>query len=189
MDIIMIRHGETDDNIKKIYGRKNTPLNKNGIRQIQKLEEIVFEYKNKKIYISPLERTMESAEILGLKGSLESRIEEIDFGIFEGRTYLEIQEDYHEETKDWIKDYMNYEIPQGESLKDVYSRIVSFIEEKIKKNEDIVLVTHEGVIRLLFSWVFEDPTCFFRFKVDNATINRITVNNGYKYISLLNYKA
>lgn len=188
MDIIMIRHGETDDNVKKIYGRKNTALNKRGLGQVKDLKKTVEAFKEKKIYISPLERTVETASILELHGDLAGNIGEIDFGIFEGKTYQEIERDHPRATQAWVEDYMNYEIPKGESLKAVYLRLIGFIEERLKEQEDIVLVSHEGVIRLLFSWVFDDPNLFFKFKIDNASVNRITIKDGYKYISLLNYK-
>ena len=184
----MIRHGETDDNVKKIYGRKNTALNKRGLGQVMDLKKTVEAFKEKKIYISPLERTVETSRILGLNGEIVKNIGEIDFGIFEGKTYLEIKRDYPKETQAWVEDYMNYQIPKGESLKAVYLRLIGFIEERLKDDEDIVLVSHEGVIRLLFSWVFDDPNLFFKFKIDNASVSRITVEDGYKYISLLNYK-
>ena len=95
---------------------------------------------------------------------------------------------YPEEAKSWLDDPFNYDVPNGENINRVYKRVKEFLDEVSKLNENIVIVTHEGIIRLACCWVFDDPSLFFKFKADNGSINIVTVNDDFKYISKLNQK-
>lgn len=187
MDIIMIRHGESEDNVKRVYGTFESPLSKKGIHQIKITKENLKEFKFDKVYYSPFIRTEESLNYLGLKGIPDNRIGEYNFGIFAGRTNEDIEKEYPLEYKEWIDNPMNYLIREGESLQIVYNRVKEFLEDAINENKDILLVTHAGVIRLILCWVFDDIDFFFRFKVDNASINIVSVEDGYKFIKKVNY--
>ncbi len=183
----MIRHGESEDNIQKIFSRDDTSLTPKGIEQIKGTKELLEKFNYSKVYYSPLKRTVESLYHLGLEGIMEPRIREINFGIFTGKTFEEITELYPDESKSWVDDSQNYVISEGESLLNVYNRVEEFLEEASKKDENILLVCHDCVIRLALSWIFDNPDYFFRFKIDNGSINIISVDEGYKYIKKLNY--
>lgn len=189
MDIIMIRHGESEDNIGKILSRDNTKLTEKGIIQIKRTKEYLKNYSFEKVYYSPLTRTNETREHLELDGIEETRIREINFGIFTGYKFDEFYNLYPEESRLWIDNPNTYEIPNGESLNMVYERVKQFLEEMVQLDEDILLVTHEGIIRIVCSWVFDNPDYFFRFKANNGSISIISVDEGYKYINKLNGHA
>lgn len=182
MDIIMIRHGESEDNIKKIFSRDDTSLTPKGIEQIKGTKELLKNFNYSKVYYSPLRRTVESLYYLGLEGIMEPRIKEINFGIFTGKTFEEISRDYPDESKSWVDDSKNYKIPEGESLLDVYNRLEEFLEEVSKKDENVLLICHDCIIRLALCWIFDNPDYFFKFKIDNGSINIISVDEGFKYI-------
>lgn len=187
MDIIMIRHGESEDNVSKVFGTYETKLSKKGIEQIKKTKVNLEEYNFSKVYYSPLIRTKESLNHLGLEGIPEERIQEYNFGIFSGLTNEEIEKKYPLEYKEWIDNPTDYLIKEGESLEIVYKRAVEFLEELAKQDENVLLVTHAGIIRLALCWVFDDIDYFFRFKVDNGSINIISIDDGFKFIKKLNY--
>lgn len=182
MDVIFIRHGETSENKGGIYGSPDTSLSKRGKEQIHRASKLLKDISFDVVYISPLKRTIETSNILGLEGILEPRVKEINFGIFEGKTYEEIKRDFPEETDAWTNDHINYRIPKGESLMDLYKRTSNFLEEVVEEDRDVIVVTHEGVIKCALCWVFDNVEHFFRFKVDNGSITTITINDGYKYI-------
>lgn len=183
----MIRHGESEDNIQRIFSRDDTRLTEKGIGQIKRTKEILQNFNYDKVYYSPLTRTVETLENLELEGIEEERIREINFGIFTGRTFEEIKEVYPNESNSWLEDTHNYVIPQGESLLDVYNRVVEFLEGISRSEENIILVCHDCIIRLALCWIFDNPEYFFRFKIDNGSINIISVDDGFKYIKKLNY--
>lgn len=186
MDIILIRHGESEDNVLKVFSRDETKLTEKGIEQIKNTKKRLEEYKFSKVFYSPLARTIETHKYLELNGIEECRIQELNFGIFTGKTFKEYTEEYPEESQAWLDDVFNYDIPDGESLVSVYNRLKTFLDELVKKDEDTVLVTHDGIIKLACCWVFDNPNYFFKFKADNGSITVITVNEGDKYISKLN---
>lgn len=188
MDIIMIRHGETEDNLGRIFSRDNTRLTKKGRKQILNLSELLKEFRYEDIYYSPLTRTVESMEILGLDGIVEEKIREINFGVFTGKTFKEISNLYPMQAKKWIDDSINYRVPEGESVLDVYNRTQMFLEELVYKDINSLLICHDCVIRLALCWVFDNPDYFFKFKVDNGSINVISIEDNYKYIKKLNYR-
>ena len=142
----------------------------------------------KKVYYSPLKRAVDTLGCLGLKGKEDIRLREINFGIFTGKSFEEISKIYPEETKLWTKDIYNYRIPKGESLQDVYKRVSEFLEEVCKLDKNLLLVTHDSVIRLALCWVFDNPLYFYRFKIDEGSITTITISNGYKYIYRVNHR-
>jgi len=188
VDIILIRHGQTEDNADRIFSTKDTKLTEKGREQIKNTKKIVDTLSFDKVYVSPLYRAIETMEILGLEGEKEERIKEVDFGLFEGNSYEALKEKFPEEVKQWDENYINYVTPEGESIKLAYERVTSFLEEISKKDEDVVLVCHDGVIRIALSWVFNNIDYFFKFKVENGSINIISIDGyGFKYIEKTNY--
>ena len=90
----MIRHGESEDNIQRIFSRDDTSLTEKGIMQIKDTKELLKKFSYNKVYYSPLRRTVETLENLELEGTEDLRIREINFGIFTGKTFEEISRIY-----------------------------------------------------------------------------------------------
>ena len=95
MKIYLVRHGQTDWNYqKKIQGQQDVDINEQGIRQAEKLAEILknvpFEY----AVCSPLTRAHHTAEILlkyhSVPLSYDERLKEIYLGKWEGKTHKEV---------------------------------------------------------------------------------------------------
>ena len=95
MKIYLVRHGQTDWNYqKKIQGQQDVDINEQGIRQAEKLAEILknvpFEY----AVCSPLTRAHHTAEILlkyhSVPLSYDERLKEIYLGEWEGKTHKEV---------------------------------------------------------------------------------------------------
>lgn len=190
MDIILIRHGESKANVDAIFGDNQSPLTDRGIEQIKVTKENLKEFDFDRVYFSPFRRTVESLKCLdldGIEALPEDRIREYDFGIFTGKNYLAIEEEFPKEYREWIENPNDYVIKDGESLRLVYNRVSEFLEELVERGEDALLVTHAGVIRLAFCWVFDNIDYFFKFKVNNGSINIISIDDGFKFIKKVNY--
>lgn len=185
----MIRHGESEDNLAGIYSRDEATLTKKGIEQIKVARENLKKFSYKKVYYSPLTRTTQTLEHLKLEGRPEWKIRELDFGNFAGKSYKQLEDEFPEEIKSWQEDMYGFKFPQGESVTYNYKAIKEFLEILLKRDEDVLLVTHAGVIRMVMSWVFDDIEWFYKFKVNNASINVVSIEDDYKYIKKLNYDA
>jgi alpha-ribazole phosphatase len=188
MDIVFVRHGSTLLNEKGIYvGKTDTGISQKGKDDIKKLVKSLDGIKFDNVYSSPLKRAIETTEIIvGKNYTIDARLREIDFGIFEGLSYKDINERYPEESKDWTNDYLNYKVPEGERLNDVFSRVEKFIKDIEGENNTALVVTHGGVIGCALSLVFNSREYFYRFKILHGTINVICIENNYMYIKGIN---
>lgn len=187
MDIVFVRHGRTRINQEGRYGGfLDTEISKEGIEEIKRLREYLSGVEFDMVYASPLKRTVLSAEILRDSWIVDDRLREMNFGIFEGLSHKEASIKYTNEMDMWGKDYINYRIPQGESLKDVYDRTVSFIGSINKDAKRILIVTHGGIIGCALSSIFMGPEDFFRFRIVHGTATIISINDDFSYIKGIN---
>ena len=80
----LIRHGETEQNVLKVWqGHSDTPLNKNGLRQAKLLASRLKD-SNATVYSSNLKRASETASFLSKKIELRETLREINVGDFTG---------------------------------------------------------------------------------------------------------
>lgn len=189
MNLYFLRHGETEQNIKKTYyGTMDVSLNEEGVNQSLKasryLEGVIYD----KIYCSERLRAIETAEIIlrDREGSLilDSRINEINFGIFEGKTYEEIKRYYPEEQTEWENDWKGFCPQGGESYVMFYERVKSFMEFiKEGAEENILIVTHGGVIRTVYAYILNENLDFYwKFASKNGDIALIKYKYGDFFI-------
>ena len=97
-EVIFIRHGETDFNKAKLYfGHSDPDLNATGMEQLRNTR-VLLEKREKTpdiVFSSDLKRCTQSMEILGIDKKVEKilteELRELNFGIFEGKTYEEIK--------------------------------------------------------------------------------------------------
>ncbi|MEG0307653.1 MAG: alpha-ribazole phosphatase [Clostridium sp.] len=189
MKIYIIRHGETEENVKKTYyGSIDCNLTEKGKTQAKalgnKLKDIEFD----KIFCSERIRAKETLRDIYLANDviIDSRINERDFGIFEGRTFSELQIELKEEYDKWAVDWKDYCPENGESFRDVYVRVRSFMEDMKKEeaeNKNILVCTHGGIIRAIYAYILdENLDTYWRFASKNADISVLNLEYGYFYI-------
>lgn len=187
MNIIFIRHGSTILNEKKVYGGIiDEEISKKGIVEIENIKKYIENIKFNEVYTSSLKRAIQSTKLLTENYKIDNRLSEMNFGIFEGLSYSEIEKNYTEESKAWVEDTLNYKIPKGESLMDVFNRTKAFIEDMSNKNGNILAVTHGGVIGCALSLVFSQYDYFYKFKVMHGAASVISIEDGYMYIKAIN---
>ncbi|EYE89255.1 hypothetical protein Q428_03780 [Fervidicella metallireducens AeB] len=187
MEIVFIRHGRTEINKKGCYlGAIDDELSFEGKNEIKNLNNYLKEIEFDAVYVSPLKRAKQTIELLEKSYSIDERLREINFGIFDGLHYREIEKKYPIEYSWWTRDYINYKIPEGESLSELFGRVEDFIKDVSYKHKRVLAVTHGGVIRCAMSLVFGSKEHFYKFQVNHGTVNIISVDNGYMYIKALN---
>lgn len=154
MQLIVIRHGETDMNKDgRLQGSQgpDLPLNKNGQIQVTRLRNTLI-LAPKTLYVSPLLRTKETAAILNERFHapiiLVPELMERDFGTLSGKLRNEVSQELVEDDLEGHYDYRPY---GGESSENVRARIVHFLGTlDVHEEKPIILVTHRGVIRILY---------------------------------------
>lgn len=186
---ILIRHGETLWTKERRYqGSSNTKLTAKGRKQIQPFVREITKYHPDIIFSSGLDRVKESAQILceplNKRPKIDRRLDEIGFGIWEGKTANELVEENDPVYMKWLRGKVV--TPKGGEAFNVFEkRVIEFIEDCRKKhdNKKIVIVTHGGVIRLFLIYILMlSREYMFRFRVDPGTM---TILGDYQYTKQL----
>ena len=186
MKIYWVRHGKTQENEKNnYYGKLDVRLTPEGVREVKAIQTSFDNCIN--VYTSPAARAIETAGILfsNVYFRADARLLERSMGIFEGMNYKEIGKKYPEACKAWDEDWQNYCIPEGESAKMQYERVVSFIKELEALGEDAVVVCHAGTIRMAICYMLGgDLDMFWKFKVHTGTVVTTCFEHHYWYLDL-----
>lgn len=156
MKIFVLRHGQTELNKKGIInGHIDDILAPEGIEQAKNTVPLLPKT-IRHIYSSSLGRARETAEILNeilnLPLTFHDELKEVNFGILNGTPFLEEYKVRHR--------MLNYDWrPSGESFEEVRMRVLKFLKEvkKNNKSEEVLIVAHGGIIRLLHFLEFGKP--------------------------------
>jgi broad specificity phosphatase PhoE len=152
----ILRHGETPYQLKKeeiIYPwPEPSPilLTEKGKKQIEYAAKKLESKKIDLIFSSDIPRAKETAEIIskkiGIKPIFDSRIREIDQGIYKGKPTEEYEKDFSDRKQKFFNQPLN-----GESRQDCRRRMMSFLEEidKKYKNKNILIISHGTPLYLL----------------------------------------
>lgn len=146
MDIYLIRHGQTDTNLKKLVnGRNDEPLNENGIKQAESFINIIENFKIDLIICSPIARTKQTAQIINQKDIdiiYDDRIVEREM---KETMYKPIEEISQDETLYKLDDYKN---KRFEPFGIVYERVLDFLKDIKEKYEgkNILIISHGDIL-------------------------------------------
>ncbi|MBR4015687.1 MAG: histidine phosphatase family protein [Anaerotignum sp.] len=194
----LIRHGETDWNKGGRYqGWTNIELNENGREQARLLGKRFAYLPLDAIYVSPLNRAIATAEPMakakGLTPIVDEHFKEINFGEWEGHTIQELSEKYGKVYTDFFDDPFSYPMPGEGSFQNVMKRAVAGFEEleKRHKGENIAIVSHGGLLRVMLVALLGLDNRFYRKTwMTNTSITMLDVmEDGRRLLMTLNDKA
>ena len=157
MLIIMVRHGETDYNKKRLFqGRLQIRLNEKGRTQAVQLAKSLRQYKITHIYSSNLSRARETAEIINNSFSLpiiiDDRLDERDWGAWENQNRDEILKQIPASGNIWNEENLDANPYKGETTRNLMARCAQFLDYLVENHSaaDVVLVvTHGGPMRMI----------------------------------------
>lgn len=155
LEIILVRHGETEWNVQEIFrGRIDVELNDTGLRQAELLAEYLSGVKIDAVYSSPLKRALNTAQAIAsyhkLKVEAAPGLIDFDYGKWQGLPHQEVKRRYKKLYVQWLENPHLIKLPDGESLNDVRERALGVVEEVVAKHEGtIVLVSHRVVNKVL----------------------------------------
>jgi probable phosphoglycerate mutase len=184
--IIIVRHGQTEWNIKGIrQGHLDSPLTGRGLAQAKALGQRLAREKFSALYSSDLGRAVETAkEIVSVTGHqivTDARLRERHLGIFQGLNADEINARFPEERRLMRTSGPGYVIPGGESMIQQVERNVAFLDTLAVRHagETIVVVTHGGVVSGFFRHTLAIPLdAPRRFEFVNAGLNVFAHEDG-----------
>ncbi|MCR5800354.1 MAG: histidine phosphatase family protein [Lachnospiraceae bacterium] len=165
MKIRMIRHGMTTDNEMHRYsGASDSEISKHGAVDITSRAATGYygSYNGEKVYISSKVRALETLKIIFPEAdyTVDARLDEMNFGVFEGKTYEELKSDKAYQT--WISgDNLSNICPGGESFVQLRERVLEAWKKITDRGEDAILITHNGPIVAIREIIEPDPALTF----------------------------
>lgn len=186
MKIILVRHGQTKENIVGILQGPESKLTEFGKQQAKIVAEKLKNEKIDMIYVSDLKRAQETAEeIIKLQPDAKivytKELREKNIGIFTGRP-LEEQKIAREKSGLTFYDFAP---EKGESLIDVRNRMIKFYSRLLEKNQNktILLVAHQGpIITLLLYLLGKSFEEYGNYRMENTAITEIVIGKRTKPI-------
>ncbi len=153
MRIFLVRHGETGWKKKGFLSYTDITLTKKGLDQAKNLAKKLKNEKIDVIYSSPLKRCVQTANYiakeLGMKVTIDKRLMEVNFGIFEGLSTEEAKRKFPEIFSKRRKNKWKFRIPRGESYEDAAKRVSRLINEIKNTYSSVVFVTHATIIKVI----------------------------------------
>lgn len=184
MNIYLIRHGRQNSRLCNV----DVELAREGRRQAELLGKRLERYKIDGLYSSHLIRARQTAEIINKyiyqEHIIRENISESSFGELEGKSNDYIYEYYAEFKKEQMKLEEDIPYPGGENGRDVYARAILTIDEIIHSDkENVVVVTHGGVIRALMAGLLGmdmSKKLLFGQALENTSITQFYYNKEQK---------
>jgi 2,3-bisphosphoglycerate-dependent phosphoglycerate mutase len=163
--LILIRHGKSEWNLKGLWtGWTDIPLAPEGRQEARSTGALLKQIPIDEVFISTLKRAKETWEevntVLNVKNIPINEAQELNernYGDLTGKNKWEVKEKIGEEEFQKIRRSWDYPVPNGESLKDVYNRVIPYYEQRIlprlKENKNILIAAHGNSLRALTKYL------------------------------------
>ncbi len=166
--LILIRHGKTEWNkLGKWTGHAESDLIEEGIADAKRAGESLKDIFIDCAFVSDLRRAQQTftqiCNTLGkdIKSVIHPAIKERNYGVYTGKNKWEIKEQVGEEEFQKLRRGWDVPIPEGESLKDVYARVIPYYESQIKPEllagKNIAVVSSGNALRALVKYLEHIP--------------------------------
>ncbi len=183
--LALIRHGQSAWNAKGLWTGWNDPdLNDKGRAEAKLAGEKIQNISFQKAYTSDLKRAIQTLDeikkVLNIKKlpTVQApELKERNYGDLAGKNKWKVKEEYGEEQfMKWRRSW-DYPIPNGESLKDVYARVIPYYEKEIlpelKKGKNILVSAHGNSLRALVKFIDD---------ISDNDIPKLEIGTGEVYV-------
>jgi 2,3-bisphosphoglycerate-dependent phosphoglycerate mutase len=176
-----MRHGQAESNVNRILAGRHmeSHLTEYGRQQVvdsakQLMKNIAIE----KVYVSPVTRTVETAQIvrqvLGTDYVIDERLYETDMGRLVGMNYEEVTTKYGDVLTRFYSDYDPVLESFGvEAFASVKRRITTLLDDLLEKHEqrNVLMVTHLDPIKAALASLLDlSPEALYRWNIRNASL-------------------
>ena len=176
-----MRHGQAESNVSRILAGRHmkSHLTEHGRQQVvdsakQLMKNIAIE----KVYVSPVTRTVETAQIvcqiLGTDSVIDERLYETEMGRLVGMNYEEVTTKHGDVLNRFYSDYDPILESFGvEAFASVKHRITSLLDDISQKHEDsnVLMITHLDPIKAALATLLDlSPEALRRWNIRNASL-------------------
>ncbi len=162
--LALVRHGESEWNAKNLFtGWADRVLTKLGFEEARVAAEKLKPIKWNLIFESDLERVKESADVTIKTLHLEipvietAALRERAYGIFTQKNKDDVKKELGREEFEKFHRSWDYPVKDGESLKQVYERVVPYylseIEPRLKEGNNIIIFASGNSLRALCKYL------------------------------------
>jgi alpha-ribazole phosphatase len=178
-----ICYGQLDCAVSDSFAHDSLRLNRYFTAELATVTNSAF--KPSLIISSPLIRCTQLADNLKQHFNhhphliINDAFKEINFGLWEGKSWEEIG---HQSIEDWSHDLLDYTFPNGESAREFDHRVTTswthLMEELDNKAESqtVIIISHAGVIRSILSCFLHIPlTHSLSLTIDKMSVTCLNV--------------
>ena len=163
--LILVRHGESEWNARGQWtGSRDVHLSEKGFHEAALLGQAIRDIKFDYAFCSQQIRAFETMEAIfdasqefDVPYERSEALNERDYGDYTGMNKWEVKERLGEEVFNHLRRDWNYSVPNGETLKDVYDRVVPYYLEhimpKLKEGKTVLVTSHGNAIRALIKYI------------------------------------
>lgn len=170
--LYLLRHGQTAMSRANVFcGRGLDPaLTAEGLAMAEAFAAAYADCKWEAIYASPLQRAVATAEPLarsvGLPVEQRDGLAEIDYGVWDGSSAVEVARDFHDEYERWTADPAWNPPTHGETAVALSQRTTHVIEGIREAHEtgNVLVVSHKASIRVLVCALLGVDVGRFRYR-------------------------
>ena len=185
--MILMRHGQADNNVNRILvGRHiESHLTEYGKHQVLGTAKYLGEISIDKVLVSPVVRTIETAEIvceyLGLDYQIDERLYEIELGRLVGMNYEEIILKYGNLFLEFYTENEAALTPYGvESFASIKQRIKNILDEMAEAywDRNVLMISHLDPIKAAIAIILDlKPESLYKWQIRNASLTILKNDN------------
>ena len=190
--LVLVRHGESIWNEKGMWtGFKDVPLTEKGKQEAREAGKLIKEVKFEVGFSSPLTRatqTMDEIKKELIKNDFpvfqDIALNERDYGEYTGKNKWEIKKLVGDKEFFKIRRSWDHPILKGESLKDVYNRVLPYYKDEIlpelQKGKNVLICAHGNSLRALVK---------FLENISDDDISKLEMATGEVYVYQVDEKG
>ena len=181
--LVLVRHGVTAHTVEQRFSGglagADPGLSEEGREQVRSVAEWLAPSADRldAVVTSPVRRTRESAEILaerlGRDLEEEPAFAEMEFGGWDGKTFVEVAEQHRDDLESWVGSLDAVPGATGESFRSVEQRVLNGLRRLLDDHagRTVVVVSHVTPIKTLVAHVVDAPLpSVFRMELAPASV-------------------
>lgn len=163
--LVLVRHGQSLWNAKGIWtGLTDVGLSEKGKEEARTAGKAIADINFQVAFVSVLKRAKQTLEeientlgITRLPTEENAALNERDYGDYTGKNKWQVKKEIGDKAFLKLRRSWDYPVPYGESLKDVYGRVVPYYKEhilpKLMMGKNVLVSAHGNSLRALVKYL------------------------------------
>lgn len=193
--IYLIRHGESQNNqMDMLSGSQDVPMTERGVEQCKHLSKYFEHIAVDIVYTSNLLRAKQTGQLVFPPPHHQKHLivenkdfREINYGVYEGFNRKEYDSSTDKIIKLWESKPSEIVFPKGDSVIGHAKNVLKALENIIRYNKTIAIVSHKTTIRLMLAQILGLDIDYFRnIPCKNCSVHGILFEHNKLKIDFIN---